>query len=225
MPVAFRAASNTGNAANVTSRAPAVPSGAAIDDIAVVALGQWNGGGTPTITPPSGFTQKGGFWTSGDGAAKNSVWWKRLTAADSGTYSFSWTTSYWSTAQCALFSGCVTSGDPWDAVATAVAGTFGTFTTQTLTATDADGGLVWACYNDSSGTHTPPTNFTEAADNDCAAMAWRTGAGAGSQSAAAASVTSSSPAGAWFGALLSSGGGAATSLLIPRRPARGLILR
>lgn len=226
MAVAFRSASDMGDAVNVTSRAVPVPAGAAVNDIAVVVFGRWDGTSTAsTITPPSGFTQKDTF-TSGDGLAKGSVWWKRLTAADSGTYSFSWTASHYTTAECELFSGCVTTGDPFDGTPTKAVGTFGTFTTLSQTLSGAGGGLVWACYNDSAGTHTPPTGFTETADNDSGSMAYRIPGSAGSQSAASGSVTSSSSAGAWLGALLEAGGGGgASSLIIPRQPARGLILR
>jgi len=203
MPVAFRSSSDSGNSVTVTSRATNVPAGAAVDDIAVCWLGQWQSGSTPTVTPPTGFTQKGATWSSGDGAAKNSIWWKRLTAADTGTYSFSWSGSFWTTLQCALFSGCATSGDPWDAVATPVTGTFGSVTSMSVTMSDPGGGLFWCVYNDSAGTHTPPTGFTEAADVDSGSMAWRIPAASGSQSASGASITSSSPAGAWLGALLS----------------------
>lgn len=216
MAVAFRSSSSTGNAQSVASIAPAVPTGAAVDDIAVVFLGQWASGATPTITPPAGFTQKGATWSSGDGLAKNSVWWKRLTAADTGTYSFSWTGGgFWTTAEVALFSGCATSGDPWDAVATPVTGTFGSITSMSVTMTDAAGGLFWCVYNDSNGTHTPPTSFTELDDVDSASCAYRIPGSSGSQSASGASITSSSSAGAWLGALLSTGGGAPAPRPVP----------
>ena len=227
MAVGFRQASNSGAAVSGTSRATNVPAGAAVDDIAVCWLGQWESSFTPTVTPPTGFTQKGATWSSGNGQAKNSVWWKRLTAADTGTYSFSWTGgSGWTTVQCALFTGCITTGDPWDAVATPVTGTFGSITSMSVTVTNAGSALFWCVYNDSSGTHTPPTSFTETADVDCGSMAYRL-VGAGSQSASGASITSSSAAGAWLGALLpdGGGGGGATSVPAERRPRIGALLQ
>lgn len=207
----------TGDATNVTSRAPAVPSGAVANDIAIVYLGRWDGtSGTATITPPSGFTQKDTF-TSGDSLAKCSIWWKRLTAGDTGTYSFSWTGSHYTTAQCVLFRGCITSGDPFDGTPVKNAGTYGTYATLSLTTTDAAGALIWAAYNDTSAAHTPPTGFTEDADNDCGTLAHRFPGSAGSQSAASGSVASSSAAGSWLGALLSAGGGGGPAA-IPGRP-------
>jgi len=226
MAVAFRAASDTGNAASVTSRAPAVPAGAAVGDVAVVILGMWEPAhSAPTVTPPAGFVQKDTF-TSDDTFSKNSVWWKRLTGADAGTYSFSFNIAFWTTAECMLFSGCAASGDPWDGVPVKNAGSWGTFGTLSLTTTDAAGGLVWACYNDSGGAHTPPTGFTETAENDCGSCAYRIPGTAGSLSAANASVASTSAAGSWLGALLSQGAAtAAPPPFVRARRMRPLLVR
>lgn len=202
--------SNTGNAASTTSRAPTVPSGSVANDVAVVYLGQFDAnsaGATPTVTPPSGFARVGAIWTSSDGKAKNSIYWKRLTTTDSGTYSFSWSGNFWTTAQCVMFRGCIATGDPWatgvGAPVTAT-GSWGSISTLTLTLPDAGGALFWAVYNDSPATaHTPPTSFTEAADNDCGSCAYRIPGSAGSQSASGASINTTGVAGAWMGALLS----------------------
>jgi hypothetical protein len=213
--VAFRSGSNSGNLVEVSSLNVPVPTGAAAGDIAVISLVQWNAS-TPTVTPPSGFVQKGATWTSSDGVAKNSIWWKRLTGADTGNYSFSWTGGVmWSGAICALFTGCATSGDPWDAVATPTTGTWGNPTSISVTTTDAAGGLFWAVYNDTSGTHTPPTGFTEIADIDSASCAYYISGVSGSQSASGATISSSSAAGQWLGALLSDGGGAPAPVDVP----------
>jgi hypothetical protein len=225
--VGFRSATDSGNTVSVTGRGTNVPAGAAVDDIAVISLCQWESA-TPTVTPPSGFTQKGATWSSQDGMSKNSIWWKRLTAADAGTYDFTWTGgSMWTTVQCALFTGCITTGDPWDAVATPVVGTWGTITTMSVTLSDAGGGMYWAVYNDTAGTHTPPTSFTELAEADCGTSAYRIPGASGSQSAANGSISSSSSSGAWLGALLPAGGGggAGTSHPLRRDLNRGLILR
>lgn len=219
MAVAFRAASNSGNAASASSCASSVPAGAAVDDIAVAFLETWNAAVT-SLVPPSGFTQKGTAgsngctFSSGDGQARNYVFWKRLTAADSGSYTFSWSGAKWSTLQVMLFSGCITTGDPFDATATPVAGTFGSVTSMSLTTTDAAGALLYTIYNDSSGTHTPPTGFTETADVDSASMAYKLATATGSITVSGASVSSSSSAGAWAGALLSDGGGGAPALVL-----------
>jgi hypothetical protein len=222
MAVAYVNGTDTGNAVDVSSRAVNVPAGAAAGHIAVVYLGQWQSGSTPTVTAPSGFAQKGAQWTSADNGAKSSIWWKRLTGSGdvSGTYSFSWGGTYWTTVQCALFSGCISSGDPWDAVATPTTGTWGSIATISVTSTDANGGLFWAVYNDSAGSHTPPTGFTEIADNDSGSCAYRIPGSSGSQSASSASITSSSNAGQWLGALLSEPVGTPDVLRVPIQPIR-----
>jgi hypothetical protein len=201
--VSYVAGSDTGNSVQATSRGTAVPAGAAVDDIVVAWLGQWQSGSTPTgMTPPTGFTQKGASWSSGDGAARNSTWWKRLTAADTGTYTFSWTGSFWTTLQCQCFRGVVTSGDPFDGTPVTAVGTWGAIPTQSKDLSDAGGGLVWAVYNDTAGLHTPPTGFVETADVDSGSMAYSLPGSAGPIGAAGASIASSSAAGLWYGALI-----------------------
>lgn len=217
MAVAFRAAADSGAAASAASRAATVPAGAAVGDVMVAFLECWNAAVT-ALTPPTGFTQKGTSgsdgctFSSGDGQARCYVFWKRLTGADTGSYTFSWTGSKWATLQVMGFSGCVASGDPFDAVATPVTGTFGSITSMSLTTTDAAGVLLYTIYNDSSGTHTPPTGFTETADVDSGSMGYKLASSSGSVTVSGASVSSSSAAGAWAGALLSDSGSAASSV-------------
>lgn len=199
----------TGDFADAATHSVAVPTGAASGDVAVILLGQWSAAGTtPTVTAPSGFAQKGGFFTAPDGLAKNSVWWKRLTGPDSGTYAWSYQSSFWSAVQCTMFRDCATSGDPWDAVATPLTGLFNTTVASiSVTNTDVSGALVWCVYNDSAATHTPPTGFTEAAEVDSMSMAYRFPGSAGSQTASGGSLSAGSDGGVWMGALLSSTGG------------------
>lgn len=231
MAVAFLGASDTGAAVDVTSRATNVPTGAAADVVVVAFLETWTGA-VLSLAPPTGFTQKGNGGTdgctfsSGDGQTRNYVFWKRMTGTDTGTYDFSWSNSKYATLQCMAFSGVVTSGDPFDAVAIPAVGTFGSITSMSLTLTDGNGAQVFTVYNDAGGSHTPPTGFTETAEVDCASQAYMLNGGAtGSVSVSGASVSSSSSAGAWAGALLSAGGAAATSLIIPRRPRIGALLQ
>lgn len=215
MAVSFVGASASGNAASGTSRSTTVPTGVQAGDIAVAFFESWANATPPTVTPPTGFTQKGAVWASGDGNARNTTWWKRLTGADSGSYTFTQNTSRWTTVQVMVFRGCVATGDPFDAVATPVAGTYGAIASMSITTTDGGGALVFGVYNDSSGTHTPPTGFTEptGVDVDCAACAYKLADGvSGSQSISGASITSSSSAAAWAGALLSDTGGSSAGI-------------
>lgn len=196
MAVGYRSASNTGDAVDGSAtRNIAVPAGAAAGDVVLAFITYWNGGGAiPTITPPSGFVQAG-TWTSGDGGAKNYAYYKRLTAADAGNYTFTFNASAWITIQCVCFTGVASVGNPVKGTPTTTAGTFGTYTTISQTVAVGDV-VVWSGYNDTGATHTPPTGFVEVADVDCASTAYQIAAADGTLSAANASVASSSPAGA-----------------------------
>lgn len=210
MAVSFVASSASGAAASGASIASTVPAGVQSGDVAIAFLESWQDSTPPTVTQPAGFTQKGAVWASSDAGAQNSVWWKRLTGADSGSYTFTLNATRWNTVQVLAFRGCAASGDPFDAVATPVGFTTTGVTSMSLTTTDANGALIFTVYNDNAGTHTPPTGFTEPAsvDVDCAACAYKLGSTPGSQTISGASISASGPAGAWSAALLSTGGGA-----------------
>lgn len=192
MAVGYRSSSHTGNDAEASSRAPAVPAGAAVGDVVIVKLSRW--GGDPAVTAPSGFTQYPTTFPSGDGAGVVRIFWKRLTASDAGSYTFSWTGSLWSHAHAVCFTGVIETGDPIEDVDgwAGTAGTFGSVSNNTATIP----GLLWTTYNDSVGTHTAPTGFTKIIDNDCGASAYRIASATGTQTASGGSVTSSSPASA-----------------------------
>lgn len=194
MPITYRNGSNTGNDASVTSRAPAVPAGVQANDVAIVFLSRW-GGTNPAVTTPAGFTRLAFQGLSGDSVAKIDVFWKRLTGADTGTYSFSWTGAMWSSAETLAFVGVKTTGDPVNGLWNTWTGTAGTFGSTSVTTSFAPA-LAWNSYNDTSGTHTPPTGFTETADADCGSAAYRIPGTTGVQTASGGSVTSSSPAAA-----------------------------
>lgn len=206
MAVGYRSSSDTGNTTPVSSRTIPVPSGAAAGDIVLVFLARWEPGFNPSVTAPSGFTRHSQV-LSGDSAAKIDIWWKRLTASDSGTYTFSWSGgAMWSTAHAVCLTGGLSSGDPILGV-NSWSGTAGIFGTTSLTLSDAGSGVVWNCYNDASSTHTPPTGFIEVIDNDCASSAYRIPGATGAQSALGGSVSSLSPAAALLVAIASDGGG------------------
>lgn len=214
MAVAFRSSSNTGNDADTGTRAPAVPTGAAAGDIVVVVLSRWTT--TTAITAPAGFTDWGTTYGAGTGGAGNAnihIFWKRLSGADAGTYSFSWTGGgsfdSFAHAHAFCFSGCVTTGNPIEAVNN-WAGTAGTFGSTSVT-TVTQPGLIWSTYNDSSGTHTPATGFTEVIDFDSGSGAWLVPGTTGTQTASGGSVSSSSAAAAVLIALAADTGAAVTS--------------
>lgn len=197
--IGYRNSSNTGNDTSTTNRAPAVPAGSQSGDVVVVFLSRWDPAINPAVTAPSGFVRQFQV-TSGDGGSKIDVFWKRLTAADTGTYTFSWSGSMWSSAEAIGFTGVKSSGDPIGANWNAWKGTAGTFGSTSLT-TSFIPGLAWNCYNDSAGTHSPPTGFTETADADCGSLAYLLPGASGTRTASGASVTSSSSSAAVLVAL------------------------
>lgn len=189
MSVGYLGSSGTGDLVSVTSRAAAIPAGAAADDIMIAYLVRWGSTTPGAVTAPGGFTRKD-FFKSGDNQAECSVWWKRLTGADSGTYSFSWTGALWSGLDVVGVTGGVTTGDPLGPLSTWV-GTAGNYGSLSVTTVD-EPFLLWLGYNDTSSAHTPPTNYTELLDHDCYTTAYRIPATTGTQIASGASVTSSS---------------------------------
>lgn len=156
---------------------------------------------------PTDFADWGTTYTSGDGQANVHIFWKRLTGADSGTYTWSWTagSNDWSHAHVFCFSGVASTGNPIEDV-NAWSGTAGSFGSTSLTTVTIPG-LVWSSYNDSNGTHTPPTGFNEVIDFDSGSGAYLIATSAGTQTASGGSVTSSSPAAAVLIALKAEGAG------------------
>jgi hypothetical protein len=112
--VAFRSSTRLAFASSTTANIT-VPTGAAVDDIAIVGMYIES---TAVITAPSGFTQKTDIATNAATQGRLVVFWKRLTAADTGTYNFSWTGATGRELTCALFSGRITTGDPFSTTPT-----------------------------------------------------------------------------------------------------------
>jgi hypothetical protein len=95
-----------------TTTSVTVPTGTAVNNIVVVDLWvQWASG---TVTPPSGFTlHTSATFTGSTRFATIYRYWKRLTAADTGTYAFTTATAN-TMAIATMWSGRVTSGSPFD---------------------------------------------------------------------------------------------------------------
>lgn len=182
------ATTTTGDSASASSRAPAVPTGAAAGDVAFVFLDLWEAS-DPAVTAPAGFTQL--FKLPGGSGGKSYCFWKRLTAADAGTYTFSWSGNQWATAHCTMLRGVKASGDPVGAnYATALA-ISSTFPSVTVSPPYIPA-LLWHGYNDSAGTHTAPTGFTKTAEVDCAVDAIQLPTSGSSWTASGATVSASS---------------------------------
>lgn len=136
----------------------AVPSGTATDEIVVVAIYVESGNGA--ISGPGGFARK----SSVDGSNHDiEIWWKRCTTTDAGTYAFTWSGSPWREAVALRFSGCITTGDPFDVTNTNT-GTGGTTPSVSNTTTVADTLELWIASNANGGAWTPPSGYTERVD-------------------------------------------------------------
>lgn len=188
MAVAFRSSSTTGVGDSfVTTLNVPVPSGAATNDFALLAIEQWESA-NPTVTWPSGFTQ---VINQVSGSQKLKIAWKRLTGADSGNYSVTWTGSQWSQGQCILLTGGKLTGDPIGA--NTVTGT----ATSTSVPSLSTGSLAFEPFlghfvaNENSATGTPPTNFTETQEANYLKSNYRVPASTGVQTASGGTLSTS----------------------------------
>lgn len=220
MAVAFRSSSSTGAAdAFVSTINVPVPSGAASGDIALVGLEQWEST-NPTVTPPAGFTS---VTTVVSGSQKLKMWWKRLTGADTGNYTFTWTGSQWSLGHCILLTGGLAAGDPIGSNFNTATATSTTIPTTTVTV-GFEPGLVHFVANENSASATPPTNFTETQDSQYLHTNYRIPASTGTFTAPSGTISTSSLILAALMAVEPAGGAAATSPPPRRRLAVGALL-
>lgn len=202
--MAFRSASSL-VAASAANAVIAVPSGAANLDIAVIGLYLES---TAAITGISaGFTNKVSLQTSAVARGRLDVFWKRLSAADTGTYTFSWTGSAFRAAACGLWSGRSTSGDPFDGtVGTAENTVIGT-TLNVSTSPAAALGDAAGFWTDFSGGNawTPPASYTERQDLDVITFDSRDSVAAGTTGNVSATASISGFMKAFLGVLAPAG--------------------
>lgn len=165
MPVSYVDSTSTGASdAQDSGKNVAVPTGAAINDIAILPIEIWLDTATdPIVGRPSGFTQKTFYESTTDGFQRVAIGWKRLTAADTGNYTYTITNgTYWNQAQCILVRGCITTGDPFEDVDTVQ--NIGTSLPAASVDTTVNPFLLSVIANENSATKTPPTSFTEVED-------------------------------------------------------------
>ena len=195
--MAYRSSSNL--AYVVSPFAVPVPAGAASGDIAVLGIYLEASG---TLTLPSGFTQK---YDSGMiGSVRIVVAWKRLTGADSGTYSSSGS-GLAGSAGCTLFSGRIGTGDPFEASSTNNA--TGTTVTCAALSPAASGDDLWGGASSfAGGSWTPPSGMTERVDSDFDQNS-ADNIAAGSTGTKTFTCSGSGQMIAWLGALLPATGG------------------
>lgn len=192
--VAFKNATSSGTSDAIGSNITiAVPSGAAIGDIAIIAVAHWWNTGTinPAFTWPSGFTEKVNIDILGaSGQQRMKIAWKRLTAADSGNYVTSWGTSQWRAGHCLLFSGAKTTGDPFEDFDTDTA--LGATTVPSLSLSIANpGSIVNIIVNEGSRTHVVPTGFTQAQNTTVLNTSYKNSVAAGATTVSGASLSAS----------------------------------
>jgi hypothetical protein len=203
MAVGYGNAGTALAAASGTTAAIPVPSSVAAGDI-IVAVFFISGANVPT--PPSGFTAASGIPLADPGGYKLYVYWKRATGADSGTYDFTWTGGNTYQGQAYRFTGCATTGDPFDGTASTSTLPHGggstTFSAPSLTTTVNDTMLLWAVMHEFSTYRlTTPSGFTEVLDADFLAVDYKAHATAGATGSITATSAGNDQGCTWMGAL------------------------
>lgn len=191
----------------VNGNAVDVPPGAAINDIVIICW--WLNPSSATRTPPAEFTQapSSPFTQPTTNTMKCQVWWKRLTAADTGTYALADTGVTYAGLICAAFSGCVTTGSPFDATNSNTGAGSVSSPPVSVTTTGADRLLAWFGGEYYSSTWTAPSGFTAGTPAAASTMiAYKQQAVAGASGSITGTNTYSNTGnaymGAWLGALL-----------------------
>lgn len=218
-------------AGDVTSAAVPVPASVASGDIILVGIYKES---TVTIIPPAGFTQVTNSPVATTGSVSQlSVWWKRASAADTGTYTFSWTPSTYCEATSIRVTGGLSSGTPTEVNNFAQVSTATTASPAVSgTTADVDRLLVWFGTNfDGGGQVTAPSGFTgrdgrtSGATPGTIAVATKTQSAAGATGSVTGTWNVSSVLNAGLVAILpdtGGGGGAVGETVRPRMFAPGL---
>jgi hypothetical protein len=206
----FVASSALAATSSATAAVP-VPAGTASGQIAVVGLYKES---TSAVTPPAGFTQKVALTTSATARGGLHVFWKRLTAADSGTWSFTWTGAVFRGAVAGLWSGRIATGDPFDGTVGTAEGTVtGTTLNVSTSPASANGDALgmWTSFN-SGASFTPPASYTERQDTlNCLTLDTRDAVTSGSTGSISATSNVTDFMKAFLGVLAASTGAAGPS--------------
>lgn len=220
LPV-FGAAGTYLSGTGATTAPIAVPSGVTAGQIVIAVL--YIESTVAITTVPAGFAECSAspISATGLGAHTLRVYWKRASGADAGTYTFGWTGSIYREGVALRYTGCVSSGDPWDTGAGAPnsaqrSSDANATPAVSLTTQGADRMLVWAGSNFAGGAWTPPSTFTERADGGSdIGVAEKGLASAGATGSVTGTNAASSYACAWMGALLPDVGTAVSPRRIP----------
>lgn len=143
-----------------------VPAGTAVNDVVVVYIYQDNAT-LQVITPPAGFTEivfNPQLQTTGP--QRFQIWWKRLTGADTGTYTFTHASSH-TEAAAVRYTGVITTGTPYELLQFGIQNiTSTTLPALTGTTSGPDRLLLYPATSYQTADFTPPTGFTERLDTD-----------------------------------------------------------
>lgn len=145
--------------ASRTSSAFAVPASVASGDLIVVVFG--NDTAALTITPPSGFVEMAitGTQLGTPSFLSTRIFWKRATAADSGTYTFTHGTGG-TLGQALRITGHIATGTPLEALGGASSASSTTTPAVSGTTSAIDELLLFCAQINTSSTFTTPTGFT-----------------------------------------------------------------
>lgn len=203
-PSSFVSSSRSGQSdSNTASNTCPVPAGAAAGMTAILAIEIFLDSGSTPVTPtwPSGFE----LWRDERANPSNGVQLliakKTLTAADSGNYVTGLGATRWNQSICALIANGATVSL---ADANSVKTGSGTAITGLSLSSTQPPVLLHFQANSSSGSHTPPSGFTERQDSDYLTLATREPGTTGAHSTSGAAQTANT---AWAAALIAVEGG------------------
>lgn len=191
---AVRTPSN-GTDATGASLALTIPAGTAIGDYAVIIVELWDSTATnPTLGYPAGFSQIVNYVSTTDGFEKLKVAIKKLTAADSGTYSVTGFASHFRQGHVVILRG-IDGTTPLDVAAVLTQNATGTTlaTTPTTAITTVTNGalLMRVLANENTCTGLPDTGYTEQADSNYTKTNTKIQATAGTDTPAGGSFSAS----------------------------------
>jgi hypothetical protein len=142
-----------------TSAALAIPASPLANDIDIAVMyKELSAGAAPPVTPAAGYSE---FVTVTTADHTLHAFWKRMAGGESGTATFSWTGSVWREGYIVRYRNCIATGNPYEALATALNNTAAVATPNVAVTplTDNDR-IVWV-GTDFAGANpwVPPANF------------------------------------------------------------------
>lgn len=189
-----------------TSQYVPVPVGAEAKDVMVAMM--FVTSPDDPITPPLGFVEAPNSPITLTGSHSHRVFWKRLDAADTGTYEFTALSTSTTGLIVSRFSKCITSGVPFEALSSAAAASRGTLGTVSpaVSGTTTGPDRLWLFQPMNYATSTWATytqSHAEAVDDAIGqAMSVKAQAVAGASGSVTATASVSEKMTAWLGALI-----------------------